>query len=1354
MSAFNPTQRQIWRRNLRDGLNIDNLKSICFDLDIEYEDIAGETKSDKINGLLETLFRTNRLEQFRSYLIDHEEYGHVTLPGLGELIGETPYVGLSAFSEENAQNFYGREEFVAQLQNAIEKQPFVPVLGPSGSGKSSLIFAGLFPKVRQMPDWMVLNTRPGADVSPLHSLVTAFLNPAMQDRLPHERRKAINDATQQILAGVLTPMELVTDLVQQNEKVENVLLYIDQFEELFTADQDDEHAKTNQFLEHLVPLIKSTSKRVRLVILITMRADFLGYALGHPALADLLNHYDDVKLRPLKIERDPENEDELSEMERVIILPAQNAGASFQEGVVERIIEDVAKGTGNLPLLQFALTELWNVQEDGILTHQGYDFIGQADGALVNHAEAVFEELSAAEKKLARQLFVQLVQPGRGTTDTRRIAKRGELSNEVWQLAQKLSGEEARLIYASSDATQRETVQVTHEALIANWQRLKDWMDEDRAFREWQEQFRADVALWLESDHPDDFLYKGARLAQSNEQIRLRQPNLQESEQRFIETSQMAAEADAKAKEEARQLELDQARQLAEAQERELHAQKRRTRSIWMALGIISLLLIGSIYATYQSVQNATIALEASNRAQTQALMSLSTTTLPDHISPSVEQAEQAILMGVQAIRNNDALEGKLLSLSFINRQMRTLMEELEKPTWSPIIVGDTELFPGDFAFYKQLDITADGRYVIASEEFGYLYLWDMAQPEMPPIIFDTYLNESSEYGVAIAPDGAFIASYYEGFDIGIWTLDNNEEPLAILQGHDDFVTMFEVSANGRLLATAGFDGVINIWDMTHLNAIGDPIPIISDLEFIIDISLSADGKTVFVANQLDESINELIGFDTSDGSEQFRIEFADIVRSIEAAPNGRLLAVGTTIGDVYLVPLAEDNEDENDDITHLKGQVSYTTDIEFSADSNLMATVSDDKTVFVWNLIDLGEEPLRLQGHTNHATSAVFLPTGNQLISSGQDNPLLLWHLTTDSLSESWMLDRTTTSPQIIEAEEWVTQVTWSPDGQQLAAGYRDGSAEVFSTADPTVRGIINPPNIDRMADVVYSPDGKWLVGVIENEKIQIWDTLIYEVVAEFDFSGFALDQVAFTPDSKNLLAPIDGNIYVWSAADWEADPVWTSIYVADEGLFIDAITLSADGSKIALAMDDGSYDVLVFGFPEIDPNDPLHTFTGNVHFINALDFSPDGRWLASGNRFSKIHVWDLDNPDADSVVLEDHQAFILALDFSPDSQQLVSAADDNTVRVWDTNDWTAESQLLEGHQAFVWSAEYSPDGKYIVSGSTDQTIRIWPTLDTLVELACERVTRNMTSEEWDRFLPSQPYQQTCPNLPPAGSN
>jgi hypothetical protein len=206
------------------------------------------------------------------------------------------------------------------------------------------------------------------------------------------------------------------------------------------------------------------------MLLLTLRADFMGHALAYRPFADALQ---DAALMMGPMSRD--------ELRRAIEEPAQVQGAAFEAGLVERLLDDVGEEPGNLPLLEFALKLLWEKQRDGWLTHTGYEEIGRVEGALARYADQVLGELDEQEQERARHIFVQLVHPGEGTEDSRRVATRAQVGAENWGLVHYLA--DKRLVVTGQDATGKEIVEVVHEALIQRWGQLHAWMETDRAFR-------------------------------------------------------------------------------------------------------------------------------------------------------------------------------------------------------------------------------------------------------------------------------------------------------------------------------------------------------------------------------------------------------------------------------------------------------------------------------------------------------------------------------------------------------------------------------------------------------------------------------------------------------------------------------------------------------------------------------------------------------------------------------------------------------------------------------------------------------------------------------------------------------
>ncbi len=449
-----------------------------------------------------------------------------------------PYQGLYHFSYENSEYFFGRDVFVEELYQYTETRNFIPVLGASGSGKSSVILAGLVPKLVQAGNWQFTHFRPGND--PFHALAQALV-PLYEPDL--DKTDGIAQARK--LAGYFqdntVPLSDVFSTIQRNHPHNRILLIADQFEELYTLCNDEKIRR--QFLDTLLNTFKSFAEQSSLstVLVGTMRADFLGNALSYRPLADVLQK-GNIMLGPM-------NENELRDS---IEKPAKKLGVSFESGLVERILDDVDKQPGNLPLLEFALTELWKERKGKQLTHNAYEDIGEVSGALTCYADDKFSKLNEQEKQQVRRIFVQLVRPGAGTEDTRRVATKAELNETNWDLVKKLA--DSRLVVTSrtvitreitdnsqpqpDNIKEQETVEVVHEALIRNWGQLREWMATDREFRTWQERLRASMGYWQEKNRDNGLLLRGAALSQAEEQLKNRRDELSPDEREFIQKSQ------------------------------------------------------------------------------------------------------------------------------------------------------------------------------------------------------------------------------------------------------------------------------------------------------------------------------------------------------------------------------------------------------------------------------------------------------------------------------------------------------------------------------------------------------------------------------------------------------------------------------------------------------------------------------------------------------------------------------------------------------------------------------------------------------------------------------------------------
>jgi len=451
---------------------------------------------------------------------------------------QNPYRGLFAFRETDAPFFFGREDAIEQLMREVQTKPIVAVVGPSGSGKSSVAQAGLFPRLRKQGDWLIASFRPGE--YPFYQLAHALyaLQKPEMDEL--ERAEKSKKAAAYLLNATLTLSEAVKSIFESHPQ-RRLLLYIDQFEELYTMCRAEEIRR--RFLDVLITAchVSQTWQQSdwQITCVLSMRADFLEQASAYRPFADALRHALFV-LGPMN----------RKELRDVIEQPARVIGFGLEDGLAERMLDAVGDEPGNLPLLEFALTQLWDeIGETAsrMMTHAAYDHIGGIAQALSRYADGVFQRLPDDEQEQAKQLFMQLVRPGEGTEDFRRIANRSELGEDLWRLAIKLA--HARLVVTNhqiraSSGQSVETVELVHEALLRHWERLRDWRETERNFRVWQERVRgmmqqsqaqAQQGWQLFGRRYDrDLVLRGKSLKEAKQWLKRKRTELSADEQRFI----------------------------------------------------------------------------------------------------------------------------------------------------------------------------------------------------------------------------------------------------------------------------------------------------------------------------------------------------------------------------------------------------------------------------------------------------------------------------------------------------------------------------------------------------------------------------------------------------------------------------------------------------------------------------------------------------------------------------------------------------------------------------------------------------------------------------------------------------
>ena len=923
------------RQLITAHFDLSEIRLLAYDLGLDYDEIPGETKTPKTQNILEAMLRRGRLNE----LIDAVavERPNIMWPRDNIENIPCPYRGLFAFQEEDAHLFFGREKFTNQLLTKVEQQPLVAVIGPSGSGKSSVVFAGLLPKIKNSERWQILQMRPGND--PFQQLASALLPLYIPDLDETDQLIQGRKLTQALKDEDLTLTDVVAHIQNSSQNKPTLLLIIDQFEELYTLTSDQ--AVRRQFLDNLLVATENNDPTQPFKLLLTLRADFMGHVLGYPPLVDAIQN-NDVKLGPMGRE----------DLRRVIEEPAGIELVQFEAGLVERIIEDVGVEENTLPLLQFALTELWKKQHNRMLTHVAYEQIGQVRGALATHADAVYDKFSKTQQEQIERIMVKLVQPGMNQ-DTRRVARKQEFSHIDWSLVQQLAGPNSRLLITNLDADYEDSAEVIHEALIMRWEKLQNWIDADREFRLWQERLRQNVIQWQALGQDKDSLLRGRQLTEAERWFEERVNDLGIAERKFIifamrAQAQKVAEQDAKRKiEEAqRQRELETAQKLAETERERLEEQQKSNQRLrrWSTISFVAALtaVLGVLFSLYQTQ----IAQARALTGQAQAAFER-------------EDYNLALLLALESRANFNAVRRLGDPTAFANEQLineiwfvpqdfgQTLFGPIGSAlsmAWSndgqlasgsmdgSVIIWDipsgqpVHTLTGHSGTVSSVAWSNDGRLASASED-GTIIIWDIASGKPLHTIFHTVSGRfRAVNSVAWSYDGQ-LASASDNGSIVVWDTASGQR-LQTLSGHSGNVFSVAWSYDGRL-ASGSIDDSIIIWDL----ASGQPLQTLSGHSGNVrSVAWSNDGQ--LASGSFDGSV---IIWDLTSGQPlQTLSGHSGNVRSVAWSNDGQL-ASGSFDGSVIIWDLASGQP-----LQTLSGYLGLVSNVAWSNDGKLASGASD----------------------------------------------------------------------------------------------------------------------------------------------------------------------------------------------------------------------------------------------------------------------------------------------------------------------------------------------------------------------------------------------------------------------------
>ena len=1053
-------QRQL-RQAIIEAFNESELRTLCFDLHIDYEALPPGSKVDKARELVSRCLREQRAEELLS--LCEAARSKIAWRSLAKTAvsadpsATPPFMGLKYFDVANADLFFGREALTEELSLHLQQNNFLAVVGASGSGKSSLVRAGLVAATQQQNANQIIHVFTPTD-HPLETIAAALTRNSSSVGVT---AKFIDAMAQDSRSLHLAARRLVKD-------DQKLLLVIDQFEELFTQCRSEE--KRQAFIDNLVTAVSpETNGPIRTVI--ALRADFY----HHCAQYDDLRHLLEKQQRFIGAMSQ-------SELRRAIEEPASHSGLEFEPGLVDLLLRDVgASGDqspepGALPLLSHALLETWRRRDGKLLTFSGYTEAGGVQGAIAKTAESVFQEqLSPNQQIIARSIFLRLTELGEGTQDTRRRALINELipatdaAEETQTVLNLLSA--ARLV-----TTDEESAEVAHEALIREWPTLRRWLSRNREDLRLHRHLTESANEWRELERDSGELYRGARLAQVIEWANQNDDELNDLEREFLAASNAAQQQAVEAAQAQQRRELAQAQKLAEEQSQRAAAEaqaSRRARNFNIALIAILLLVIAGavILMNAQRVQRS--ADEVAGEATLAAVVARETAVAADALA--IELASESTAAAFEAATTN-ALAAQDIALNQTrvadsaatatavaqnadnDRDGLSLMQETAAGTDPELADTDGDQVLDGFELVAgtnplKADSDGDGRLDNSDSEpvRPFIHAANLNSLQHISTLSSTNDESFSPVELAVSPNNHYVAAgRFDGEDTStpatlyLWNLSEGEliqSPQETGASNTVQAIGFNATLQQILMVTAG--GTAR-WQLDEgeqtLTLMQNPST--SSSRSRCSVAISPDGTTALFGERARWRyyLIEEEGFLQIEGDSQnynTNACYTDAIFSYDGSYFGMIedegqdesVFVGQTIFRSFARPFNK--------------SVSGTIDMALSPDTNILALGFENGRVELYDYSERsGGPPLiyPLEAHPSN-THAVFSPDGTIIAtSSPEDDTVRLWRVEDGEL----LLE--------LDAEaDGVTSLIFSQDGHYLLFGTTAGEIHVYGM--PEVR-------------------------------------------------------------------------------------------------------------------------------------------------------------------------------------------------------------------------------------------------------------------------------------------------------------